>query len=100
MWERFLVGADVVVLVDADDAELERWPAGDLYEQLLLAGVLITHDPTGAAGLFGGRPDYVDLLVAMTADQVTACRPGEITPLPPEAAALVLDWYRRNVDAP
>jgi hypothetical protein len=104
VWERFLVGADVVVLVDVDDAELERWPAGDLYERLLLAGVPITYDPAGAAGVFGGRTDYFELLVAMTADLVTAHRPGEglgdFALLTREAAGLVLDWYRCNVDVP
>ncbi|MEV6602850.1 hypothetical protein [Kutzneria sp. NPDC051319] len=104
VWERFFVGFDVVVLVDADDAELERWPTGDLYEKLLLAGVSIIVDPTGAAGVFGGRPDYFELLVAMTADLVTAHRPGEglgeVELLPPESTEIVLDWYRRNVDVP
>jgi len=104
VWERFLVAVDVVVLVDADDAELERWPTGDLYDQLLLAGVPVTYDPTGVAGLVGGRPDYFDLLVAMTADLVIVHRPGEglgeVDLLPPESTEVVLDWYRRNVDVP
>ncbi len=104
VWERFLVGADVVVLVDIDEAELERWPTGDLHEQLLLAGVPITYDPTGARGVFGGRLDYFELLVAMTADLVTAHRPGEsighLDLLSPEAAGIMLDWYRRHVDVP
>ena len=64
-------------MVDADDAELWRWLTGDLYEQLLLAGVPTTYDPAGTGGVFGGRTDYFELLVAMTADLVNARRPGE-----------------------
>ncbi|MFC0436612.1 hypothetical protein [Kutzneria buriramensis] len=104
VWERFLVGVDVAVLVDADEAELDRWPTGELYERLLLAGVPITYDPTGSTSTFGGRPDYFDLLVAVTAEVVTAHRPGnglgEVDLLPPAAAEIVFDWYRRNVDVP
>ncbi|MFC0540635.1 hypothetical protein [Kutzneria chonburiensis] len=104
VWERFLVAVDTVALVNVDDAELERWPAGDLYERLLLAGVPITYDPTGETGLFGDRSDYFVLLVAMTAELVTAYRPGaglgQVDLLEPEVAEIVLDWYRRNVDVP
>jgi hypothetical protein len=104
VWERFLVAVDTVALVDADDAEQERWPTGDLYERLLLAGVPITYDPTGAHGLFGDRADYFVLLVAMTAELVTAYRPGaglgQVHLLQPEDAEIMLDWYRRNVDVP
>ncbi|QUQ67102.1 hypothetical protein JJ691_48340 [Kutzneria sp. CA-103260] len=55
MRERFLVGADIVVLVDTDGAELERWPTGALYEQLLYAGVLIIYDPISWLGVCDGQ---------------------------------------------
>lgn len=101
IWERFLVAVDVVALVDADDHELNRWEAGELFERLLLAGVPATHDPEGEGGTFGGRIHYVDLLVGAAQELVSVRVPGAETAatLRPEAAAIMLDWYRRHVDA-
>lgn len=102
VWERFLIGVDVVALVDRDDHELERWTAGDLFAQLLLAGVPATYDPHGEAA-FGGRSEYLDLLVAAPQELVTVHTPGDgigtVDLLPPDTTAIVMDWYRRNVDA-
>lgn len=103
IWERFLVAVDIVALVDTDDHELNRWDAGDLFGRLLLAGVPATHDPAGEGGAFGGRTNYLDLLVGAAQDLVSVRMPGvgtgTVDPLPPDTAAIMLDWYRREVDA-
>jgi hypothetical protein len=103
VWERFLVAVDVVALVDPDDHELDRWAAGDLFERLVFAGVPATRDPHGDAAAFGGRAEYLDLLVAAPQGLVTVHTPGAgigmVDLLPPETTAMVMDWYRRYVDA-
>lgn len=103
IWERFLVAVDIVALADPDDHELARWPAGDLFERLVVAGVPATRDPRGDAAAFGGRTEYLDLLVAAPHELVAVHTPGAgigtVDLLPPDTARIVLDWYRRYVDA-
>lgn len=102
VWERFIVAVDIVELVDSDDHELERWEAGDLYERLVLAGVPATRD-TDENGGYGGRREYLDLIVAAPQELVTVHTPGagigSVDLLPHSVAGIMLDWYRHHVDA-
>ena len=52
---------------------------------------------------FGGRTEYLDLLVAAPHDLVAVHTPGPgigaVDLLRPDTTEIVMDWYRRYVDA-
>jgi hypothetical protein len=104
VWERLAVTVDEVLLLDDGGAVQGRWafPASGqtgprLYDALVLAGAALTSDPGRAWAI--GRPDWVELLVAATNDQVLTVRDDSASaPLHRRLTDLVLDVYRRYLD--
>lgn len=102
VWERLIVTIDAVLLVDEADGVQGRWaqpvpPALRLYDALVLVGVPLTADRHRAWSF--GRPDWVELRVAVSNDQVLAVTgAGATVPLPTAVTDLVLDFYCRHID--
>ena len=101
VWERLVVTIDAVLLLDDAGTVQWRWrstaPELRLYDERGLAGVPLVTDPDRAWSI--GRPDWIELLVAATDDQVLALdATGTTTPLASDLADLVLDLYRRRID--
>ncbi|MFC0435035.1 hypothetical protein [Kutzneria buriramensis] len=104
VWERLVVIVDGVLLLDDGGAVQGRWalPASGqtgprLYDALVLAGAPLTSDPARAWVI--GRPEWVELLVAATNNQVLTVRDGGAPmPLRRRLTDMVLDVYRRYLD--
>jgi hypothetical protein len=102
VWERPIVTVEAVLLVDDAGTVQGRWsPTGaralHLYDALVLAGAPLTSVPGQAWTI--GRPEWIELLVAVTGGQVLTVHGDKATvPLGRRLTDRVLDFYRRYLD--
>jgi hypothetical protein len=102
--ERVVVTIDAVLLLDNAGAVQGRWspsaltpPATRLYDVLVQGGTPLTADPDRAWAI--GRPEWIELLVAITDERVRAVHGDNAVPLNPRLTAAVLEFYRRYLDS-
>ncbi|AHH98782.1 hypothetical protein GCM10010174_45690 [Kutzneria viridogrisea] len=103
VWENLTVAVDRVLLLDADGAVARAWHREqgevNLYEELVLAGLPVTYDPSTETVWATGHADTLRLALDAVAGKVLVLTDrGEGVLLPADLAGQVLHWFQTHAD--